>query len=150
MFGAVDFYKACKAKKIKPIIGCELNVAPGSRLEKKRIPGLFSGYPIVLLAKNQQGYKNLCRLSSVAYLEGFYYTPRIDKDLLKESAEGLVCLSGPYYSSVSQWIVLEKEEELLAEIDWFHSLFGEDYYFELLRHEMHPDDIRKDEMDQES
>ncbi|MGE0669300.1 MAG: DNA polymerase III subunit alpha, partial [Parachlamydiales bacterium] len=150
MFGAVDFYKACKAKKIKPIIGCELNVAPASRLEKKRIPGLFSGYPIVLLAKNHQGFKNLCRLSSQAYLEGFYYTPRIDKELLKESAEGLVCLSGPYYSSVAQWIVLEKEEELLAEIDWFHSLFGEDYYFELLRHEMHTDDIREDGMDQES
>jgi DNA polymerase-3 subunit alpha len=150
MFGAVDFYKACKAKKIKPIIGCELNVAPASRLEKKRIPGLFSGYPIVLLAKNLQGFKNLCRLSSQAYLEGFYYTPRIDKELLKESAEGLVCLSGPYYSSVAQWIVLDKEEELLAEIDWFHSLFGEDYYFELLRHEMQSDHIREDGMDQES
>ncbi len=150
MFGAVDFYKACKVKKIKPIIGCELNVAPFSRLEKKRIPGLFSGYPIVLLAKNHQGYKNLCKLTSLAYLEGFYYTPRIDKELLKGTVDGLICLSGSYYSSISQQILLDKEEELVAEVEWFYSLFGEDYYFELLRHEMHPDDIRKDEMDQES
>ncbi len=150
MFGAVDFFKACKAKKIKPIIGCELNVAPGSRHEKKRIPGLYSGYPIVLLAKNRQGYQHLCKLTSLAYLEGFYYTPRIDKELLKECADGLICLSGTYYSMLSQLIIQDKEEDLLAEIEWYRSLFGQDYYFELLRHPMSDEKIREDEMDQES
>ena len=150
MFGAVDFFKVCKAKKIKPLIGCELNVAPGSRFEKKRIPGLFSGYPIVLLAKNHQGYQHLCRLTSLAYIEGFYYTPRIDKDLLKECADGLICFSGAHYSTISQLIIQDKEEELIAEIQWYQSLFGQDYYFELLRHEMGDEQIRNDEMDQES
>ncbi|MBI3236411.1 MAG: DNA polymerase III subunit alpha [Chlamydiales bacterium] len=149
MFGAVDFYKACKAKKIKSLIGCELHVAPSSRLEKKRIHGQFSGYPLVLLAKDHLGYRNLCRLTSLAYLEGFYYTPRIDKQLLKECAEGLICLSGPHRSSIAQLILHEKEEELVAEIAWFQNLFGEDYYFELLRHEMTQEKIRADGMDQE-
>ncbi len=150
MFGSVEFFKACKAKKIKPLIGCELNVAPQSRLDKKRIPGMASGYPIVLLAKNHLGYQHLCKLTSLAHLEGFYYTPRIDKELLKECAEGLVCLSGPFYSSIAQMIVLEKEEDLMAEVQWFQSVFGENFYFELLRHSMSEADIRADEMDQES
>jgi DNA polymerase-3 subunit alpha len=150
MFGAVDFYKACKASKIKPLIGCELNVAPFTRFEKKRIPGFYSGYPVVLLAKDRKGYQNLCRLTSLAYLEGFYYTPRIDKELLKSSAEGLICLSGPHYSTISQLIAADKEEELLSEVDWYHSLFGEDYYFEILRHQMTDAEIRSDGMDQEN
>ena len=84
MYGAVEFFKACKAVGVKAIIGCELFVAPQSRLDKKRIPGMPHGFTIVLLAKNQLGYKNLCALSSLAHLEGFYYTPRIDKELLAQ------------------------------------------------------------------
>src|SRR4051812_24519418 len=77
MYGAIEFYKACREKKIKPIIGCELALAPLGRLEKRRIPGSPAGFPLILLAKNKQGYQNLCKLSSIAHLEGFYYTPRI-------------------------------------------------------------------------
>lgn len=150
MYGAVDFYKACKAKKLKAIIGCELYVAPGSRHEKKRIPGVPAGSPIVLLVKNKQGYQNLCKLSSLAHLEGFYYTPRIDKELLAELHEGLICLSGPTYSRVSQLVIQGKEEELIQEVEWYHSLFKDDYYFELLRHEMREEDIVHDKMDRES
>jgi len=91
MFGAVEFFKACKSAKIKPIIGCELHLAPNSRLDKKRIPGTPAGFPLILLAKNRQGYQNLCKLSSYAHIEGFYYTPRIDKELLAQHAEGLSC-----------------------------------------------------------
>jgi DNA polymerase III subunit alpha len=149
MYGAVDFYKACKAHGVKPIIGCELYVAPSSRLEKKKIPGLPHGFPIVLLAKNKQGYQNLCVLSSLAHLEGFYWTPRIDKELLAKHSEGLICLSGPHNSALAYWIALEKEEEFIAEVEWYHSVFKENYYFEIARHRMSEEQIRADEMNQE-
>lgn len=150
MYGAVEFFKACKAANVKPIIGCELYVAPESRFDKKRIPGMPHGFPIVLLVKNRQGYQNLCVLSSLAHLEGFYWTPRIDKELLAKHAEGLICLSGPHNNVLSHWIAQGKEEELLAEIEWFQKVFKEDYYFEILRHRMDEETIRRDEMDQEA
>ncbi len=149
MHGAVEFFKACKAVGVKPIIGCELYVAPTSRLEKKRTPGIPAGFPIVLLAKNKQGYQNLCALSSLAHLEGFYWTPRIDKELLQKHADGLICLSGPAKGSLPFYISQGKEDELKEEIDWFHSVFKGDYYFELLRHKMKEEHIRLDEIDQE-
>ncbi len=149
MYGAVEFFKACKGAGLKPIVGCELNLAPGSRLEKKRIPGSPSGFPLVLLAANKQGYQNLCVLSSLAHLEGFYYTPRIDKELLAKHGEGLICLSGPYNSHLAHCILQGKEPELKAEIAWFQSVFKENYYFELLRHPMRDEEMRQDEMDQE-
>ncbi len=150
MYGAVEFYKACKSLQVKPIIGCELYMAPGSMLEKKRIPGTPAGFPIVLLAKNKEGYRNLCVLSSAAHLEGFYWTPRIDKELLAKHSEGLICLSGSSKSSLSHFIAQGKEEEFIVEVDWYQSVFKENYYFELLRHQMSDEQIRADEMDQES
>lgn len=150
MYGAVEFFKACKDVKVKPIIGCELFVAPQSRFEKKRIPGMPAGFPIVLLAKNKRGYQNLCVLSSLAHLEGFYWTPRIDKEILAKHAEGLICLSGSQKSAFSHWILQGKEDELLAEIQWFQNVFNEDFYFEILRHQMSEENIRHDQMDQEA
>lgn len=117
LYGAIDFYKACKAGGIKPILGSEIWMAPGSRLAKKRIPGVPNGLPIVLLSKNIQGYRNLCKLSSAGFLEGFYYQPRIDKEILAAHREGLICLSGD-----------------ISEIEWYHKLFGEDFYLEIQRH----------------
>lgn len=149
MYAAIDFYKACSAAKIKPIIGCELHLAPLSRRDKKRIPGTPAGFPLVLLAKNQKGYQNLCKLSSAAHLEGFYYTPRIDKELLENHAEGLICLSGPLQGLLPFLILQGKEEQLVSEIKWFKRVFGGDYYFELQRHPMSEDDIRKDGIDKE-
>ena len=78
LFGAVDFYKGCKDAGIKPLIGCEFYIAPGSRLDKNSVYGMRAGYSLTLLAKNKKGYHNLCKLSSIGYLEGFYYYPRID------------------------------------------------------------------------
>lgn len=150
MYGAVEFFKACKSAGVKPIVGCELFVAPQSRHDKKRIPGIPAGFPIVLLAKNRLGYQNLCVLSSLAHLEGFYWTPRIDKELLTKHSEGLICLSGPDKSSLAHFITTSKEDELQAEIDWYKSVFKENYYFELLRHQMSDEAIRADGMDQES
>ena len=73
LFGAVEFYKACKEVKVKPLIGCEIYVAPGSRFEKKKEQGVRPSFHLTLIAKNKEGYQNLCKLSSCGYLEGFYY-----------------------------------------------------------------------------
>lgn len=150
LYGAVDFYKACKSAGVKPILGCEIWMAPRSRFEKKRTFGVPNGFPIVLLAKNYQGYQNLCKLSSSGFLEGFYYQPRIDKEILAKHHEGLICLSGPVSSRISFCILQGLETELIEEIKWFQNLFGEDFYFELQRHVMSEEMIRQDGMDKES
>lgn len=150
LHGAVDFSKECKAKGVRPIIGCELYVAPGSRLDKKKQGRQKAGYPIVLLAKDKAGYKNLCKLSSLAYLEGFYYTPRIDQDLLRECHEGLVCLSGPIGGRISELIINEDNEGLQAEVQFFLELFKEDFYLEVTRHQMGQELMCADGMDRES
>ena len=105
LFGAVDFYKACTYAKIKPIIGAELFVAPFSRHDKKRIHGYSAGYPIVLLVKNKKGYSNLCKLTSLAHMEGFYYKPRIDLEILKQYREGLICTTACAGGVVSTHLV---------------------------------------------
>jgi len=150
LYGAVDFYKACKAAGIKPILGCEIWVVPGSRHEKKRVPGVPNGFPIVLLAKNNGGFRNLCKLSSLGFLEGFYYQPRIDYELLSTYREGLICLSGPVSGRLGHLINQGSEEQLLREIEWFQTLFGEDFYFELQRHAMSQAQIHEDGMEKES
>lgn len=149
MYGAVEFYKACKEAKIKPIIGCELHLAPYSRLEKKRTPGTPAGFPLVLLAKNKQGYQNLCKLSSAAHIEGFYYTPRIDRELLARYAEGLICLSGSLQGLIPYLIIQGKEKELHQEIERFKQIFKDDFYFELQRNQMSEEDIGNDGMEKE-
>ncbi len=136
MFGAIDFYQAARKKGIKPIIGCEVYVAPGSRLEKKSSSGGKDVYNhLVLLAKDQQGYKNLVRLVSQAYLDGFYYKPRIDKDLLAEHKEGLIALSGCLASEICQHIIHDQLDKSRASIDWFRQTLGpENFYLELQNH----------------
>src|SRR5439155_5181154 len=115
MFGAVDFYKGCKEQGVKPILGCELWVASSSRFEKRRDPSSPPGYPLVLLAKDKKGYQNLCKLSSLGYLEGFYYYPRIDKELLSKYCEGLICLSGSPYGYVPTLAAQDNTAALLEE-----------------------------------
>ncbi len=149
MYGAVEFYKACKEAKIKPLLGCELNLAPYHRTDKKRIPGMPAGFPLLLYAKNQEGYRNLCKLSSAAHLEGFYYTPRIDKELLEKHREGLICLSGPLQGLIPFLILQGKEGELQKEIEWFKKQFGDDFYLQIERHAMLEADIDRDGMEKE-
>ncbi|MDP1608849.1 MAG: DNA polymerase III subunit alpha, partial [Chlamydiales bacterium] len=149
LYGAIDFYKACKSAKIKPILGCEIWIAPGSRHEKKRIPGQPNGFPLILLAKNNQGYQHLCKLSSIGFLEGFYYQPRIDKETLALYREGLICLSGPMQGHVPYLILQDLEEQLFTEVKWYQNLFGEDFYFELQRHQMTEEQIVADGMEKE-
>src|SRR5215470_330681 len=109
MYGAIDFYQAARAKGIKPIIGCEVYVAPGSRLEKKTSSGGRDVYNhLVLLAKDETGYKNLVKLATAAHLEGYYYKPRIDKEILSQHKEGLIALSGCLASEIPECIVKEQ------------------------------------------
>ncbi len=136
MFGVIEFYRAALAKGIKPIIGCEVYVAPGSRLIKKSANGGRDAYNhLVLLAKDEVGYKNLIRLVTEAHLEGYYYKPRIDREILAENKEGLIALSGCLASQIPECIVRDKLDEARATIDWFKQTFGaENFYLELHNH----------------
>ena len=130
MFGVIDFYKACKANGIKPIIGCEVYVAPRSRKDKDT--NLDARYNhLILLAKNNDGYKNLAKLVSLGYTEGFYYKPRIDKEALEQYHENLICCSACLAGEVNQAILKNNMEEAKKVALWFKKLFGEDYYLEI-------------------
>lgn len=130
MFGVVDFYKECKKVGIKPIIGCEVYVAPRTRFDKEaNIDNHY--YHLILLAKNQTGYKNLSKLVSMGFTEGFYYKPRIDYEILEKYHEGLIALSACLAGNVNREILknnIEKAEEVAM---WHKNLFGEDYYLEI-------------------
>lgn len=150
IFGAVDFYKECKEVKIKPIIGCEVYVAPGARSEKSKTPGLRPAYHLTLLAKNKQGYHHLCKLSSAGYLEGFYYYPRIDRELLNKYKEGLICIDGSLGTRLAHEILNGTPETVNEHITWYKDLFGEDYYLDLQRHAMAEEDLQQDGLYQEA
>lgn len=130
MFGAIDFYKACKANDIKPIIGCEVYVAPRNRKDKD--PNLDARYShLILLAKDNQGYKNLATLVSLGYTEGFYYKPRIDHEIIEKYHEGIICLSACLAGEVNQAILANDMEKAKEVALWYKSIFGEDYYLEI-------------------
>ena len=115
MFGVIDFYKACKANGVKPIIGCEVYVAPRTRFDKEA--GIDNKYNhLILLAKNNNGYKNLSKLVSLGFLDGYYYKPRIDKEILEKYHEDLICCSACLAGELPQAILkndMEKAEENL-------------------------------------
>src|SRR5215471_5393818 len=136
LFGAIDFYKAALEKGIKPILGCEVYVAPGSRFEKKTSSGGRDVYHhLVLLAKDEVGYKNLIRLVTAAHLEGYYYKPRIDKELLAVHKEGLIALSGCLASEIPECIQRDQLPKARETIDWFKQTLGaENFYLELQNH----------------
>src|SRR6476661_4266892 len=136
MYGAIDFYQAARDKGIKPIIGCEVYVAPGSRLEKKSSSGGKDVYNhLVLLAKDETGYQNLVKLVSDAHLRGYYYKPRIDKEILAQHSEGLIALSGCIASEIPQHIINDELDKARGAIDWFKQTLGpENFYLELQNH----------------
>jgi DNA polymerase-3 subunit alpha len=136
MFGAIDFYQAAKKKDIKPIIGCEVYVAPGSRLDHKpgSGPGKSNYHHLVLLAKNEAGYQNLTKLVTAGHLEGFYHKPRIDKEILTAHHEGLVVLSGCLASEIPQMILQDQLERARDAVDWYKQLFKDDFYLEIQNH----------------
>src|SRR5438552_4331432 len=138
LYGAIDFYKAAQEKGIKPILGCEVYVAPRSRFEKKASSGGRDVYHhLVLLAKDEIGYKNLVQLATAAHLEGYYYKPRIDKELLEKHKEGLIALSGCLASEIPEAIQKEQTAKARDAIDWFKQVLGPDnFYLELQNHGM--------------
>ncbi|HEY7426470.1 MAG TPA: DNA polymerase III subunit alpha [Gemmataceae bacterium] len=131
LFGAIEFYLACKAAGINPIIGYEAYVAPGKRTEREAKKRGEAGYHLTLLAKNAAGFKNLIKMASIAYLEGYYYIPRIDKKLLADHHEGIICLSGCASSEFSEMILKEQRAEAEELCAWFAKLFGKDFYVEV-------------------
>lgn len=135
MFGAIDFYMEAKNYSIKPIIGCEVYIAPGSRFEKKlnanngsRIQQEAS-YHFILLAKDLTGYKNLMKLVSMGYLEGFYYKPRIDKEILSQYSKGLIGLSGCLKGEIPQALQFDGYNQALKIADDFRSILGKDNFY---------------------
>ncbi len=130
MFGAIDFYQKGQNYGVKPIIGCEAYMAPGSRKQKRDGHLAHNDYyHLILLATNLTGYQNLMKLSSKAYLEGFYYKPRMDKELLAEHHEGLIALSGCLSGEIPYLIGQNNMEEALQVADEYRSIFGKDHYY---------------------
>lgn len=136
LFGAVEFYKACKSKGIKPIIGCEAYIAPAKHTLRQKIDGEKSYYHLILLAKNQTGFKNLIKLSSIAYLDGMYYRPRIDFELLSQYSEGLICTSACMSGPIAYKLRQGKKAEATKMAEDYLSLFGDDFYFEIQDHQI--------------
>ena len=136
MFGVVDFYRAAKGAGINPVIGCEVYVAPRSRLQKE--PHLDDHqYHLVLLAENQTGYRNLMELVSAGYLEGFYYKPRVDRELLEKHAAGLIALSSCLAGEIPALLMRGELEKARAAARYYRDLFGPDnFYLELQNHRL--------------
>ena len=136
MYGAIDFYQAAMNAGIKPIVGCEVYVARGSRHEKKSSSrGKDVYHHLGLLAKDETGYKNLIKLVSAGFLEGYYYKPRIDKEILEQHKEGLIAMSGCLASEIPSLIMKDQQDKARDSIDWFKQIFGpENFYLELQNH----------------
>ncbi len=129
MFGAVEFYKRAREEGIKPIIGMEAYITEGSRLEKKRGGPAGNTHHLVLLARNETGYRNLLKLTSTAFVDGFYYKPRIDHEVLARHAEGLIGLSACLSSEVNRALAAGDDERALAAAARYQRIFGRDGFF---------------------
>jgi len=126
LFAAVKFYQKAREKAVKPIVGCEVYVAPGSRFDKDAV-----GHHLILLCKNYTGYQNLCRLVTAGFLEGFYYKPRIDKELLAEYSRGLIALSACLKGELPEALLEDDHERAVKAASWYKEVFEDRYYFEL-------------------
>ena len=133
MYGEIEFYKEGLKQGIKPILGMEGYIASGDLKEKSEKSR--QNYHILLLAKNNEGYKNLMKLASIAHLDGFYYKPRMDHEVLKKYSKGLICTSGCPQAEIGQAITRDEEENSKKLVDFYTDTFGDDFYFEVQRHE---------------
>lgn len=134
LFGAVSFYKKAKDKNIKPIIGCEVYVAKGSRFQKDRSSGMGQYNHLVLIAQNYEGYKNLMKIVTHGYLEGFYYKPRVDTEILKKYNEGIICLSACLKGILPETLIYNGLEAGKQVAEEYSSIFPGRYYIELQNH----------------
>src|SRR5579884_1906467 len=141
MFGVIEFFNECKKEGIKPILGMEAYMAPGDRRERQAAAG-EAAFHLLLLAQNLQGYKNLLKLSSLAYREGFYYKPRIDKEILREFSDGLIatsaCLGGEIPSAF-----LKRDAKAARNVaETYAEIFGPDrFYIEVQKHVAEQDQV---------
>ena len=143
MFGAIDFYVSCQKAGIKPILGSEIYFTPGSRFDRRppksgkkldsqdEQEGRYNIHHLILLCKSNKGYQNLCKLLSKAYMEGFYYKPRVDIELLKEYGEGLICTTACLKGEVGYNFFTDQDERAKKAIFKLHNLFGDDFYLEM-------------------
>ena len=139
MFGVVDFYKSCKKAGIKPIIGCEVYTAARTLYDKDPDKDRSYGH-LILLAENQQGYSNLVKIVSKSYVDGFYYKPRVDKELLRQYSEGLICLSGCLAGNVQRMLLARDYAGAKREALELREIFGEnDFFLELQNHHLEED-----------
>lgn len=135
MYGVIEFYKTCKANGIKPIIGCEVYVAPGSRFDREVVKGENRYYHLVLLAKNNEGYHNLCKIVTRGYTEGYYYKPRVDMEVLEKYHEGIIALSACLAGEVATDLRQEQYEKAKEAALRHLKIFGEgNYYLEMQDH----------------
>lgn len=131
LFGGVDFYQQVTERGGRPILGCEVYVAPGSRFDRKVTDQTEIAYHMVLLVQNDVGYRNLSRLVTAGFMEGFYYKPRIDWELLAQHHEGLIALSGCLQGEVAKAIMQNDPDEARRKARWFQELFGDRFYLEI-------------------
>ena len=132
MYGSFQFYNACRAADINPIVGLEAYIAPGSRFDRTGASRQKeAAHHLTLLAMNRTGFYNLVKLTSKAYLEGFYYKPRIDKQLLEECNDGIICLSGCAASELSQLMLRDQMDEAERLTEWYAKVFGDRFYMEI-------------------
>ena len=137
LYGAFQFVETARAQGIKPIVGCEFNVCRDHSNKSVK----DNGSQIVLIAKNKQGYHNLAKLSSHAFVDGFYYVPRIDKELIRQYKEGLIAVSGNIYGEVSNKILNVGEKQAEESFLWYLNEFGADFYVELIRHGLEEEQV---------
>ena len=135
MYGVVDFYEECRKQGIHPVLGCEVYVAPGSRLDREAVSGEDRYYHLILLAENNTGYQNLVKIVSKGFTEGFYYRPRVDKEVLRQYHEGLICTSACLAGELARLLVRGFYEEAKEAALEYQEIFGEgNYYLELQGH----------------
>jgi len=134
MAGAIKFYTSCVENGIKPIIGCEMYIAPKTRFDKKTPENKITSFHITLLAQNETGYKNLMKLSTISFLEGFYYKPRIDKEVLSQYSKGLICLSGCLHGEINWYLKNDEFQKALEIAGIYSEIFGKDnFYLEIMK-----------------
>ena len=129
--GAIEFHRACRSRDVNPIIGYEAYVAPGRRTDRSATRQKDAQSHLTLLAMNRTGFDNLIQLASAAYLEGFHYKPRIDRELLQERNEGIICLSGCASSELSRLLLAERHDEAKQLVEWYSQVFGDRFYMEI-------------------
>ncbi|MHC5074738.1 MAG: PHP domain-containing protein, partial [Planctomycetota bacterium] len=144
MFGAVEFYTKATAAHIKPIIGIEAYVAPKSRLNKQKTSISDAAYHLILLAENNAGYRNLLKLASIGYTDGFYYRPRIDKEVLGQLSEGLIATSACLKGELARLLATENEQGAMEAAESYVKIFGKDNFFvEIQKHHGDEPQIRQ-------